>query len=97
MTTIVTPVGNRVLVKRIEADATTASGLVLPKAAKERIVQAEVVRVGHGRVLESGSVLPPRVWVGARILFDPAYAVEVKDNGETFLLLEEDVILATVN
>lgn len=90
------PLHDRVLVKRIEAEERTASGLVIPDAAKEKPQQAEVIAVGTGRRLKNGDIRALTVKAGDRVLFGKYSGDEVKLDGETHLILREDDILAIV-
>ena len=88
------PLHDRVLVKRLEAETQTASGLFVPESAKEKPQQAEVVAVGNGRRLKSGEVRALEVKPGDRILFGKYSGDEVKLDGVEHLILREDDILA---
>jgi chaperonin GroES len=91
------PLYDRVLVKRIDAEEKTASGLYIPEAAKEKPQQAEVVAVGHGRVQKDGSVRPLVVKPGDVVLFGKYSGDEIKIDGDTHLILREDDILAVLD
>ena len=88
------PLYDRVLVKRIEAEARSAGGLYIPDNAKEKPQQAEVIAVGHGRRLKDGSIRELTVKAGDRVLFGKYSGDEVKIDGETLLILREDDLLA---
>ena len=88
--------GDRILVKRLEAEEKTAGGIVLPDAAKEKPKQGEVIAVGEGRRTDKGQVLPMRVKPGDRIVFTSYSGTEVTLDREEFLILREEDILATV-
>lgn len=88
------PLGDRILVKRIEAEERTFGGLVIPDSAKEKPQQAEVVAVGTGRRLKSGDVKPLVVKAGDRVLFGKYTGDEVKLDGVAHLILREDDVLA---
>ncbi|MGC6491331.1 MAG: co-chaperone GroES [Myxococcota bacterium] len=90
------PLHDRVLVKRIEAQTTTAGGLFIPDAAKEKPQQAEVVAVGTGRILKNGDVRAVSVAVGDRVLFGKYSGDEVKLDGVDHLILREEDLLAVI-
>jgi chaperonin GroES len=88
------PLYDRVLVKRLEAEERSASGLYIPDNAKEKPQQATVVAVGTGRLLKNGEVRGLEVKAGDRILFGKYVGDEIKLDGESLLILREDDILA---
>ncbi len=90
----VKPLGDRVLVKRIEAEEKTAGGIVLPDTAKEKPKEGEIVAVGEGKMLESGKRSELQVKVGNRVLFSSYAGTDVTIDGEEYLILREDDILA---
>jgi len=90
----VRPLGDRVLVKRVEAEEKTAGGIVLPDTAKEKPKEGEVVAVGEGKLLDSGKRSTPQVKAGDRVLFSSYAGSEVKVEGEDYLILREEDILA---
>lgn len=90
------PLYDRVVVKRLEAQEKTASGLFLPESAKEKPQQAEVVAVGTGRRLDSGEVRPLSVKPGDRVIFGKYSGDEIKLDGEELIILKEDELLAVV-
>ncbi|MEW6032090.1 MAG: co-chaperone GroES [Bacillota bacterium] len=87
------PLADRVIVKVIEAEEKTKGGIVLPDTAKERPQQGEVLAVGPGRRLDDGSLAAPAVKAGDRVLFSKYGGIEVKVEGEEYLILREDDIL----
>lgn len=87
---------DRVIVQRVEAEAKTPGGLIIPDNAKEKPVQAIVVGVGNGLVLEDGTVRAPEVKVGDRVLFGKYTGVEVNIGGEDVVVLREDDILGVI-
>jgi chaperonin GroES len=92
----VVPIGDRVVVRRTEAEETTAGGIFLPDMARQKPRQGRVLSVGDGRMLADGSRAAPQVREGDRVVF-PSYAgTEVEINGEDLLLMGEDEILAVV-
>ena len=90
------PLHDRVIVKRLAEQERTAGGLYIPDSAKEKPVEAEVVAVGNGRLLEDGTVRQLEVKAGDKILFGKYSGSDVKINGEEHLILREDDILAII-
>ena len=90
------PLHDRVIVKRLDQETKTASGIVLPETAAEKPDQGEVLAVGNGKILEGGSVRPLDVKVGDRVLFGKYSGQTVKMNGEELLVMREEDILAIV-
>lgn len=90
------PLGDRIVVKVLEAEEKTASGIVLPDKAKEKPQEGEVMAVGKGKVLENGSRQEVEVKVGDKIIFSRYAGTEVKVKGEEYLILRQDDILALV-
>ncbi|MBU4343212.1 MAG: co-chaperone GroES [Candidatus Omnitrophica bacterium] len=90
------PLGDRVLVKRLEAEEKTKGGIVLPDTAKEKPQKGEVVAVGKGRVLESGKVEPLEVKKGDKVLFGKYAGNEISYNEDEYLILKEEDILAII-
>ena len=90
------PINDKVLVKRLEAETTTAGGIVLPDNAKEKPKEGTVVAVGNGRLLKSGERGPFQVAAGDRVIFSSYAGTEIKVQGEEYLILSEDDILAIV-
>ena len=91
------PIGDKVLVKRLEAEAKTAGGIVLPDSAKEKPKEGKVVAVGEGKQLESGDRAEFQVKAGDRVLFTSYAGTDVKVDGEEYLLMSEDDILAVID
>ena len=96
MANSITPLGARVLVKRIDAEETTAGGIVLPDSAKEKPQEAEVVSLGTGGKDEDGKTIEFNVKAGDRILISKYGGTEVKVGGEDMLILSESDILGIV-
>ena len=88
------PLDDRVVVEPLEAEETTAGGIVLPDTAKEKPMQGEVVAVGPGRTLEDGKLQKMEVKKGDRILFGKYSGTEVKIEGDEYLIMREDDVLA---
>jgi chaperonin GroES len=95
MTTKITPLEDRVVVKPLEAETTTASGLVIPDTAKEKPQEGEVIAVGPGR-FEEGQRLPLDVAPGDVVLYSKYGGTEVKYGGEEFLILSARDLLAKI-
>ena len=91
------PLGDKILVKRQEAETKTKSGIFLPETAKEKPQQATVVAVGDGKVLDNGSRAPFQVKKGDKVLIGKWGGTEIKVDGEEMLILSEDDILAVVD
>ena len=89
------PLGDRVVIKKIEAEETTKSGIVLPDAAKEKPQEAEVVAVGVGGFVD-GKEVKMEVKVGDRVLFSKYAGNEVKLDGEEYTILRQNDILAVI-
>ena len=90
------PLHDRVLVRRIEAEAKTAGGIIIPDTAKEKPQEGEVISVGSGTRTEDGTVTPLDVKAGDRILFGKWSGTEVRLNGEDLLIMKESDILGIV-
>ena len=90
------PLGDKVLVKRVEAEDKTAGGIVLPDAAKEKPKRGIVQAVGDGKLLDSGERSKLQVAKGDEVLFSSYAGTEIKVNGEELLILDEGDILAVV-
>jgi chaperonin GroES len=90
------PLHDRVVVRRLEEERTTAGGIVIPDTATEKPIQGEVLAVGNGKVLDNGESRPVDVKVGDRVLFGKYSGTEVKLDGETLLVMREDDIMGVV-
>ena len=90
------PINEKVLVKRLEAETKTKGGIVLPDTAKEKPKEGKVVEVGTGKLLKSGERGKFQVKKGDRVIFSPYAGTEIKQDGEEYLLINEDDILAVV-
>jgi chaperonin GroES len=90
------PLGDRIVIELVESEEKTASGIVLPDSAKEKPQEGRVVAVGTGRVLENGERVALEVSVGDRIIFSKYSGTEVKFEGNEYLILRENDILAVV-
>jgi chaperonin GroES len=90
------PLGDRVLVKRIQEEEKTKGGIIIPDTAKEKPQEGLVVAVGKGKTTEEGKVIAPDVKKGDRILFGKYSGTEVKIEGEEHLILREDEIVGVL-
>ena len=97
MATVIQPLGQRVLVKRIEAEEKTAGGIVLPDTAKEKPQEARVVRIGTGGKDEDGKPIEFNVKEGDVVLISKYGGTEIKIDGEDHLIVSESDILGIVN
>jgi chaperonin GroES len=91
------PLQDRVLVKRLDAEEKTASGIIIPDTAKEKPQEGEVIAVGPGKVLENGTRIELTVKPGDKILFSKYAGTEVKIDGTEYLIMREDDILGIIN
>jgi chaperonin GroES len=90
------PLQDRVLVKRLEAEEKTASGLYIPDSAKEKPQEGEVIAVGPGKYLDNGNKLELTVKVGDKVLFSKYAGNDIKLDGEEYLIMREDDILGII-
>jgi chaperonin GroES len=90
------PLEDRIVVKTLEAETTTASGLVIPDSAKEKPQEGEVLAVGPGRVDDNGNRIPLDVAVGDKVIYSKYGGTEVKYAGEDYLVLSARDVLAVV-
>ena len=93
----VSPIGDKVLIKRLDAEEVTKGGVILPDTAKEKPREGRVLALGEGRLLEDGSRAPFQVKAEDRIIFASYAGTEIKLEGEEYLILGEDDILAIVD
>ena len=93
--TKVQPLGDRVLIKQLEAQEKTKGGIILPDTAKEKPQEAEVVAVGKGKV-EDGKTITPEVKAGDKILYGKYSGTEIKVDGEELIIVKEEDILAII-
>jgi|SRR5580698_1084725 chaperonin GroES len=91
------PLGDRVLVRRVEEEEKTKGGIIIPDTAKEKPQEGEVIAVGPGARDESGKIHPLDVAVGDRILFGKWSGTEVKLDGEDLLIMKESDILGVLD
>jgi chaperonin GroES len=93
----VKPLRDRVLVRRIEESEQKVGGIIIPDTAKEKPLQAEVLAVGSGRILDSGQKVELTVKKGDKVLIGKWTGTEVKIDGEELLILKEDGILGVLD
>ncbi|MDP6118593.1 MAG: co-chaperone GroES [Planctomycetota bacterium] len=92
----VEPLDDRIIIKQIDAEDTTAGGIVLPDSAKEKPQQAEIVAVGNGRLSDEGNRIPVQVNVGDVVIFGKYSGDEIKVSGDDLKIIRESDILAIV-
>lgn len=90
------PLHDRVIVRRMAEERTSAGGIVIPDSAAEKPIQGEVVAVGKGKIMESGEVRPLDVKVGDKVLFSKYGGTEIKIEGEDLLVMREDDITGVI-
>ncbi|UIK08405.1 co-chaperone GroES [Neorhizobium galegae] len=90
------PLHDRVVVRRIEAEAKTKGGIIIPDTAKEKPQEGEIVAVGTGARDESGKIVPLDVKAGDRILFGKWSGTEIKFNGEDLLIMKEADVMGVI-
>ena len=96
-TTTIVPLGDRVLIRRTEAETTTKGGILLPDSAKEKPKEGKIVAVGRGRLLDNGKHAALTVKKGDRVIFSSYAGTEVKIEGEDYMLMGEDEVLAVIH
>ncbi len=96
MSVSIKPLEDRIVIKQVEAEQTTASGLVIPDTAKEKPQEGEVVAVGPGRIDDNGNRIPLDISVGDKVIYSKYGGTEVKYGGEDLLVLSARDVLAVV-
>src|ERR671925_1600077 len=91
-----TPLHDRILVRRLEEGETTRGGIIIPDTAKDKPQEGEVISVGKGKINEEGKVRPLDVKEGDRILFGKYSGTEIKLDGEEFIIMREEEVLGIV-
>ena len=91
------PLGDRVLVKRVEEETKTKGGIIIPDTAQEKPQEGEVIAVGAGARDDTGKVVPLELKAGDRILFGKWSGTEVKIDGQELLIMKESDVLGTIN
>src|SRR5512138_3846436 len=97
MATKLTPLHDRILVRRIEEQESVRGGIIIPDSAKDKPQEGEVISVGKGKVNEEGKVRPLDVKEGDRILFGKYSGTEIKLDGEEFLIMREEEVLGIIS
>lgn len=90
------PLNDRILVKRLEEEAKTKGGIIIPDSAKEKPAQGEVIAVGDGKLSDDGKRIPLQVKKGDRVLFAKYAGTEIKIEDEEHLVMREDDILGII-
>ena len=90
------PLHDRVVIRRMEEERTSAGGIVIPDSATEKPIQGEVLAVGNGKILDNGEVRPLDVKVGDRVLFGKYSGTEVKVFGEEVVMMREDDLMGVI-
>ena len=97
MASKVRPLGDKILLKRVEAESKTKSGIVLPEAAKEKPKRGTVIAVGDGKLLDNGERAKFQVKKGDEVIFASYAGTEIKIDNDEFLVLSEDEVLAILD
>ncbi|GAA4517280.1 co-chaperone GroES [Brevibacterium yomogidense] len=97
MSVSIKPLEDRIVVRQVEAEQTTASGLVIPDTAKEKPQEGEVVAVGPGRVADNGTRIPLDVQVGDKVVYSKYGGTELKHGGDEYLVLSARDVLAVIS
>ena len=92
----VTPLHDRLIVRRTEEEEKTKGGIIIPDTAKEKPIEGKVIAVGKGKVKDDGSKIPLEVKAGDRVLFGKYAGTEIKIDGEELLMMKEDDVLAII-
>ena len=92
----VKPLHDRIIVKRVKEEEKTKGGIIIPDTAKEKPIEGEVIAVGNGKVLDSGTKVPMDVKAGDKVLFGKYSGTDIKVDGEEYLILREDEVLAVI-
>lgn len=90
------PLGDRIVVKALEAEEKTSGGIVLPDTAKERPQTGEVLAVGPGKTLDNGTVAAMEVKVGDKVVYSKYGGTEIKVGGQDYMILRQDDVLGIV-
>lgn len=90
------PLSDRILVERVEEDAKTKGGIIIPDTAKEKPAEGKIVSMGNGRMGEDGKLIPMDVKVGDRVLFSKYGGTDVKIDGNDYLILRQDDVLGVI-
>ena len=90
------PLHDRIVVKRLEEERTSAGGIIIPDTAAEKPIQGKVVAVGKGKILENGTVRPLDLKIGDKVLFGKYGGTEVKIDGDELLVMREEDVMAVI-
>ena len=90
------PLDNRVLLRPIEAQEISPGGIIIPEAAKEKSIRGSVVAVGPGKLADDGTITAVSVKPGDKVIYSTYAGTEIKKDGEKYLLIREDDILALI-
>ena len=90
------PLHDRLIVQRLEEEGKTKGGIIIPDTAKEKPIEGKVIAVGTGRIKKDGTKIPLEVKKGNRVLYAKYGGTEVKIDGEEYLIMKEDDILAII-
>jgi chaperonin GroES len=93
----ITPLNDKILVKRLEAEEKTKGGIIIPDTAKEKPKEGKVVSVGQGKLLENGKRASFQVKANDKVLFTSYAGTEVKLDGEEYLIMNEEDVLAIID
>ena len=92
----VRPLHDRIIVRRLEEEEKTKGGIIIPDTAKEKPIEGKVIAVGDGKIKEDGTKIPLEVKKDNRVLFAKYAGTEIKIDGEEYLMMREDDILAII-
>ncbi|MCH9770191.1 MAG: co-chaperone GroES [Gammaproteobacteria bacterium] len=90
------PLHDRVVIKRLEEERTSAGGIVIPDTATEKPVRGEVISIGPGKMLDNGQLIPLAVQQGDKVLFGKYSGTEVKVSGSEYVVMREDDIMGVI-
>jgi len=90
------PLHDRIVVRRMEEERTSAGGIVIPDSAAEKPIQGEVLAVGNGKIMDSGDTRNLDVKVGDKVLFGKYSGTEVKLDGDEFLVMREEDVMGVI-
>ncbi|MCI0480457.1 MAG: co-chaperone GroES [Candidatus Dadabacteria bacterium] len=93
----VRPLHDKVLIQRLDTEETTKGGIIIPDTAKEKPQEGKVIAVGTGRILEDGTKKPLEIKKGEKVLFNKYGGIDISIDGEDYLILREEDILAVVD
>jgi len=91
------PIGDKIIVERIEPENKTKGGIVLPDNAKEKPKEGKIIAIGEGKLMDNGSRVAPSVKVGEKVIFTSFAGSEVKIDNKEYLIMNEEDILAVVD